>query len=1093
MSWFETALREEPKPVGTTGQGSWFASAMQTPPAEQTAPGGDRVADVGLTGLITGEKPDNRSMFAKAVDVATTPLTDAPTRAARAVGDTFDQRSLDESWFAATLKGLGAGLLEGAGNVITQMTSPLDLAATVTGAKGAKQGASALWTTGSRVLGGLVGLRGAERIATAEDLGDVGVGLAELAGGAAGVALPGGAGAPDTPTPRPSPSVRSVANASDELPAAFGPHATAGPARPERRQGPRDPSEDAAFREYRERLARGEDVRSPASKKLLEQKTATERFREMAASERGEVPISRGTSDTPPQGGVDVPVQPRAESPAGATNVPPVPRDIHAPASQRSLEQAARAMGKSIPDARPLDAARRAGESKFFERLPEPYRDGVKSVIDDNDGFGTQRRQVQPIERTERLADYIQVESRKNLAPGTALNAEETVAYARATANVQDKINGLVGKVNDGTATDFDLAALLAAREEQAIVSANYLGARAETGRALNIQKQLVQAIESKDLIAIREALKNPKIRQDLEGFSKQWAQLGDDTAKLDFLRASRQNTWGDTIRAMYFSNILSGAKTHLRNIIGNTANAAFSNASQVAAVGYDMARSAMTGAERTIFAGELAPRAVGSALGLKQGLDDALFTLQHGYTPKALQTFDVPRPELAGGGANPFNWTGRALEAEDQLFYGIAYNQELYSRLYAKARGEASKRGLKGDEMGRFIEDRLASWKMQTPPDVAEATRQAALRMVYKEEPGQFVQKVLALKEGGGAIGKTLNFVLPFVKTPANIIRQGVEATPLAPLTSQTRAALAAGGREQAEAVGRMTTGTLGLAVLAYWASQGMISGAGPKDPEERASLMERGWRPNSIKIGDTWVDYANTLQPLSQPLFAVANAWEQYHQTGKAPSVPEIIAATGGAVLDQSFFSGLSDLNSALSDPKRYAKDYFARIGQGFVPFSGMSRNIAQAVDPVVRQPEGVGESMKSIIPGASKSVDPKIDRFGQPVERPGNAFSRGLSPVTMSPESKDPVILELERLGVNTLGMPPTKLQKTARFPERELTVEERAEVGQATRTALERLFAHPKWKELDEDVARHQIGRVVKEARFSATQAIRRRGK
>ncbi len=763
--------------------------------------------------------------------------------------------------------------------------------------------------------------------------------------------------------------------------------------------------------------------------------------------------------------------------------------------SRTTIEQRAKALGEPIPSQQPLDLARRKGEEVIIGKLPEPLQKGMKEVFDANNGFEAQRRGVQSNERTQALANHIQLEATKALPKGTALNAEELVAAGRHVATINDRINGLVEKINAGTASEWDMAALIAAREQQGVLAGNLLGARAEAGRSLQIMRANLDLLESKDLAGLRAAMANPKLREDLQGFAKKWATLDTDVAKLDFLRKSQTHSFGDKVRAMYFANILSGPKTHLRNVIGNTATQVFENASRIGALGYDVTRSAITGGPRTIFAGELAPRAVGAAVGVKQGLEDGLFTFLHGYTPKSLATFDVPRPELAGGLKNPFNLPGRLLEAEDQVFHSVAYSQELYSRLYAKARGQAAKEGIAKDKVADYVQDRMSAWKLNTPKDVAQAAQAAALRMVLKEEPGTWVKGLLNLKENGGGIGKFMNFIVPFIKTPANILRQGVEATPLgivpAGRTAQQRAAFAAGGRESAEAGGRIAAGTSALALLAYYAASGQISGSGPKDASERAALMEKGWRPQSIKIGDTWVDYTN-LQPLSQPMMAMANAFDKYRETGKQPTpeeVAEIVAASGGSLLDQSFLSGLSDTNAALNDPARYGKQWASRFAQGFVPMSGLGRNVAQAIDPVVREQKTVEGSIRSVVPFASKTVEPKLDRFGQPVVRPGGAFNRGFNPLTLSTESKDPLLEELGRLKVESIGTPPTKLEDTKASPGRELTSAERQEMGVAVRSALETLFARPGWKDLDEDVARDLVGKAVSTARHMVTRRLR----
>lgn len=938
--------------------------------------------------------------------------------------------------------------------------------------------------------------------------------------GAGGGALEARAAAAKAPAPEVElPAAAAVAEKTPELDFSmlddkfidtFGPHAYAGP---ERRSVSGEGPGGVERRTLKDQPLDLSNPVQAATQMMNENPRITKEAAELQARARAsrapapprEGSVARETSADIPAGGANENVQPVSRATEAKPEIlPEVPRETDASVSTeipnatakpeqpsaRSIRDMAEARGKPIPEQKPLTKERIEGEGTLIAHMPEPVRKGVAEVLDSNNHFEAQRRGVQTNERTEALADYVNVESRKALPKGTALNAEETHAYANAVATTQDKIDGLAAKVKDGSASDFDLAALARAQQEQVVQMASFLGARAETGRALQAHKMLGQILEGNDIIAIRAALKNPKLRENLQNFAEKWSTLGSDAEKLEFLRSQQAQSWMDVVKGVYYSNILSGVKTHLRNIIGNTANAAFSNAAHIAATGYDIGRSVLTGKERTIFASELPHRAFGTVMGIKQGIDDALMTLQHGYSPQALATFDVPRAELRGGGKNPLNWTGRALEAEDQFFHGVAYNQELYSRLYAKARGEASKRGLKGDDMGKFVEDRLASWKMNVPPDVADAAHQAAQRMVYKEDAGEWSKAITHAKSKI----PVLDFVIPFVKTPANIIRQGIEATPLAPLTKQTRTALRAGGREGAEAVGRMTVGTVGLAALAFWASQGVISGDGPSDPEQRAALMESGWRPNSIKIAGKWYDYSNALQPLSQPLFAIANAYEQYRTTGKKPNPAEIASATGGAILSQSFLSGLSDLNMALSDPGRYGERFAARIAQGFVPASGLSRNVAQAIDPVVRDPKGsLTDNLKTIVPGMSQDVAPKLDRFGEEVKRPGGPFTRGLSPIGISPESKDPMIVELTKIGMNDIGLPPKRLSAlpSKHIPAMDLTIEERQTYGRARRAAIEAVLRQPQYQQLDEEQKRAAIKKAVDTAAERAVFGIRAR--
>jgi hypothetical protein len=92
------------------------------------------------------ETPEEPSTLRKAWDFARTPLTTAPSDAARVGADAIDQRSLDDNEPIAgfipkgMLKGFAAGALQGAGDLVSAMTSPLDLALTLTGFGGAAAG-----------------------------------------------------------------------------------------------------------------------------------------------------------------------------------------------------------------------------------------------------------------------------------------------------------------------------------------------------------------------------------------------------------------------------------------------------------------------------------------------------------------------------------------------------------------------------------------------------------------------------------------------------------------------------------------------------------------------------------------------------------------------------------------------------------------------------------------------------------------------------------------------------------------------------------------------------------------------------------------
>jgi hypothetical protein len=800
---------------------------------------------------------------------------------------------------------------------------------------------------------------------------------------------------------------------------------------------------------------------------------------------------------------------PRVETGGGAPPPPPPPPpDVptsgtidpdpgtprRAAPTTAQIERIARASGDPLPDARPLPESRKV-EPRMVAHLPEYQREDVLGIIEKHGGFEDARRSVVPNERTQAIAEWGEAE-RTRLKRGTILNAEDATRLNLAVSRVNDEIDTLVQKTATGQATDLDKITLAQKTQEQVILLANRLGVQAEIGRALQAQKMYTAVLNTKDTRLIQQALKILR-PEDLDAFAAQWAALPNDLAKIDFLRKSQKLTTWDKVQAVRYANMLSGVKTHLRNVIGTSVNVAFRKGpAHVGAVAYDIGRHKLTGADRTIFLSELKPQAVAASVGLKRGLDAARHVMQHGISERGIQSFDVPRAELAGGLKNPFNIPGRALEAEDAFMFELVYHPELSGRLYAAARSEAMKQGLRGRKLDRAIERSLADGLANPPATIEQEAREAALEMLYREDGRRATAKIIAFKRDGGAFGKAAEFLVPFTKVPVNLLAQSIENVPGgAFVTSRGRAAMAAGGRREAEMAGRQIAGGVALASMWLVAESGLLSGKGPENAAERATLMQQGWRPNSVKIGDTWVDYGMAFQPISAPLFAVANLYETLQREGRelTQSDVETVIKSGGAavgsVLDQSFLSGLADFTEAVNDPSRFAVNYAGRTAQSVVvPLAGLQRNIAQTIDPVVRQPETLGDHLKANVPVLSKQVPPKIEPLGKVAERGATA---GFNPITASTESKDPVILALKKAEV-VIGTPVKSLQKTRTQPQIDLTTEERQRIGRASYEAAERLTANRAWQRLLEtepERAQQTVEAAISRAREQVYTQIR----
>ena len=187
-----------------------------------------------------------------------------------------------------------------------------------------------------------------------------------------------------------------------------------------------------------------------------------------------------------------------------------------------------------------------------------------------------------------------------------------------------------------------------------------------------------------------------------------------------------------------------------------------------------------------------------------------------------------------------------------------------------------------------------------------------------------------------------------------------------------------------------------------------------------------------------------------------------------------------------DLSMLRGIRDLDQAIRTPKGYLDRWSAGAVSGFIPGISLLRNIAGAIDPVSRDPQGIVEMLKTSIPGLSLTTEPRLTVFGEK-----RTFGAGgilsLGPILVTKETDDPVIQELVRLGtypgyvgsILTIGGVKTELT-----PKQKRQYQEDA--GREMYSALEELIGSNQYDALDDDEKADALAR-----RWNAARAIVRR--
>jgi hypothetical protein len=300
-------------------------------------------------------------------------------------------------------------------------------------------------------------------------------------------------------------------------------------------------------------------------------------------------------------------------------------------------------------------------------------------------------------------------------------------------------------------------------------------------------------------------------------------------------------------------------------------------------------------------------------------------------------------------------------------------------------------------------------------------------------------------------------------------------------------------GGRARDEALARITLGS-GLSTAAVVAAlHGRLTGTGPADPGERAALLQSGWQPNSIRVGNQWVSYAR-LDPFST-LLGVAADFSDFGRYATKQQADKLALNLGMSIANnitnKTWLSGLSDAFDVLSDPQRYGKTYVQRLAASMAVPALVSQT-AQATDPYLRDARTIMDAIKARVPVVSRAVPVRRNVWGDPISSGGAVGPKLISPFYASTISNDPVNREVARLQVQ-LSMPQRYVTVAGKHVQ--LNPQQYDELiqlaGKPAKSAIAHEMASPEWRQMSDDDKRDAIKSILSDMRSSARDELRSR--
>ena len=522
------------------------------------------------------------------------------------------------------------------------------------------------------------------------------------------------------------------------------------------------------------------------------------------------------------------------------------------------------------------------------------------------------------------------------------------------------------------------------------------------------------------------------------------------------------------------FNSYLSGINTQQRNLLGNAANlilkpvqmmmgASGENAGKMRQSalamysgmwsdlqeGLQVARTAL--ADNT--PDSISKREAGNAMG--ENMREKIANLrQSAKGPaqnaaanlKAAQYYLLANPWLQGA--------TRLLDASDRGFRTLSARQKLRFDQNMLALED----GIKFDPKKY---DTVWSTKFKNGEIADEQLLAWAKTDTFQEDLGENMSKVAdMINTIPGA-----KYIIPFVKTPTNIIKQTAHYVPLVgkavTFTNSTLGTkffkeydeIMRGSDEAMKAVyrGREATGYMVSVVGMGLGSQGLITGQGPSDPQKRELWEAAGNQQHSINIGGQWVS-TRFLGPLGILLSAYADLGTIAAQPGNYDTFDklrnQLIYTTAGALTDQSFlkglFTGLEGLMDSFSgNPKEQKPGKWQMdLLRAMTPYSAALRAFSNTLTPGMREYDTEYEryaaeiGLKGILDLGTEKISM---RSGEPVVNAGYAALNQFVPFSLKEAREDPLLNKLVDLGVD---MP---MEMTQKYKGMKLTVEEQNKIN------------------------------------------------
>lgn len=369
---------------------------------------------------------------------------------------------------------------------------------------------------------------------------------------------------------------------------------------------------------------------------------------------------------------------------------------------------------------------------------------------------------------------------------------------------------------------------------------------------------------------------------------------------------------------------------------------------------------------------------------------------------------------------------------------------------------------------------NKITSADQITADMIAQAT-QDAMKATYKDD-NAWTQLFSSIHKLGG-VGEV---VMPFTKTPANMVARSLDYSPVG-LAKGLKDFYTKGGNpaEYIDEIAKGLTGSAGMALGAALYKSGVLTGAESENANKKAFDKQNGFLPFAIHVPGTNVYYRiSDFQPSMMSVITGA-AWAQAASGDETPeqAAKGAVVAFTNTLADNSNLSNIGDLFGNYDGLGGGLWDAALGLPQSMVP--SLSNAIAKTTDTTVRNPYDATDPIQSQknqimakIPGLSKELPAAYDTWGNEKQRDNAAFEQFLDPAAFTNQTASSRDKEIQRLyeATGDIGVYPPSVKNGTDVDGLKLdntqTSEYQRTAGQLNRQIVDEVMRTDEYRQADD---------------------------